>query len=414
MPQADDILDIAIYPPIGLARVGNAPGEDDYFLASEIRGQAPADPDRFRDADGHIKRQAVRFRIYARLKDDSVVELVEGDGIAIAWTVRVANLKAGWYEFEQAMDVPPGLPPSVSKRNAAVADRSQLDIIPGPVSIAGSNRSGPEFQFADGSFFGKPVYLGELRTDEAGRLIFLGGRGKSAPSVAGAKPTTFANNDGWHDDTCDGPVHASVTVGGRTFEAAPAYVVAAPPNFAPGTFGVLTMEDVVRETYYAAGWLEPPATTSFTRDIWPVFDRMTGMQWVDHGLFVAHGTGSTLDAGAADRLARLRDMSPANRAWRTRVAALFRDPGDVDPSYKPLKIPQIYGDAYGEPPMVAQSGLAVTPSLYAHIARWADGEAIDDCQGPPVLPVFGRSRSTSLSERASTSASAGRSIPASS
>ncbi len=65
------------------------------------------------------------------------------------------------------------------------------------------------------------MYLGELKTDEAGRLIVLGGHGKTG-SVPGAKITTFANNDGWHDDTADGPVTATVSIAGRAIPVDPA------------------------------------------------------------------------------------------------------------------------------------------------------------------------------------------------
>ena len=79
------------------------------------------------------------------------------------------------------------------------------------------------------------AYLGELRTDPEGRLLFLGGCGKSKSFQAGAKPITHANNVGWHDDVCDGPVRATVTFSDGSFkEAEPGYVVVAPPNFAPG------------------------------------------------------------------------------------------------------------------------------------------------------------------------------------
>ncbi|GAA2146352.1 hypothetical protein GCM10009760_36070 [Kitasatospora kazusensis] len=68
---------------------------------------------------------------------------------------------------------------------------------------------------------GKEVYLGELRTDEEGRLLVLGGFGASA-SYDGQPVITFANNEGWHDDTGDGPVTATVSVGGRELPVDPA------------------------------------------------------------------------------------------------------------------------------------------------------------------------------------------------
>ena len=51
-------------------------------------------------------------------------------------------------------------------------------------------------------------------------------------------PLTFANNTGWHDDLCDGPVRARVTFDGHApIEAEPGYVTVTPPNYAPGLFG---------------------------------------------------------------------------------------------------------------------------------------------------------------------------------
>ena len=174
--------------------------------------------------------------------------------------------------------------------------REQLDIVPSTRTIVGTNVRGDTYAFDDGRFFDVPVYLGELRTDSKGRLLFLGGRGHSSARVPGTPPTTFANNDDWHDDVCDGPVHATVEIDGRSFDAEPGYVVVAPPNFGHGLFGVVTMEDTVRETWIEAGWIERPAISSFVEDIWPIFDRMSQMAWVNEGLHMALGNGSPLDA----------------------------------------------------------------------------------------------------------------------
>ena len=65
--------------------------------------------------------------------------------------------------------------------------------------------------FYTGSFLGATVYLGELRTDDAGRLVVLGGRGHSFAPL-GDPLTTFANNYGWCDDTSDGPVRATIAL----------------------------------------------------------------------------------------------------------------------------------------------------------------------------------------------------------
>lgn len=382
---------VSIYPPLGLARVGNAPGEGAWFFASEVRGGAPELVDRGagpgRDAEGRIMRQAVRFRIYAHLKDGGLVELTHGNGVRITWRVNVANLKAGWYEFNQAMDLPVNLVRSAKRRNGKVTHlRERLDIVPSERSISGSDQRGPAFD--DGAFFGKPVYLGELRTDGEGRLIVLGGFGDSE-SRTSTPPTTFANNEDWHDDVADGPVRASVAIGDATFEAEDAYVVVAPPNYGPGLFGVVTMEDTARQAWTDAGWLLAPTDTSFTEDIWPIFERMSMGAWVNHGHFVVLGTGSPLDPGDPAVVDRMRDASAAGAPWRERVLQLFLPPTQV--AFDPGRLPQVFGDAYGETrDAFARERLSVTPIMYAHLQRWAAGAFTDDWPGaPPKLPCFG-------------------------
>ena len=213
----------------------------------------------FRTEDGEIKRQAARFRVYAHLKDGAVVEVTAASA-RIEWRVAIANLKAGWYEFNQAMDLPRGLSREARQRNRKLSPpggRAALDIVPKPRSIEGRNAAAVAFD--DGAFWGKKVYLGELRTDADGRLLFLGGRGALRPSSRDMKPTTFANNDGWHDDVADGPVRATVTFpGAKPIEAEPGYVAVTPPNYAPGVSGVVTMDDVVRETFQRQGWIAAP------------------------------------------------------------------------------------------------------------------------------------------------------------
>ena len=63
---------------------------------------------------------------------------------------------------------------------------------------------------------------------------------------------TFANNDGWHDDVSDGPVHAKVTMNGTAFDAAGAWVVVAPPNYGPDIVTPQTMYDVIYDAFAGA------------------------------------------------------------------------------------------------------------------------------------------------------------------
>ncbi|MGY4512095.1 LodA/GoxA family CTQ-dependent oxidase [Bradyrhizobium sp. USDA 3650] len=400
------IASLAIFPPLGVARVGNADGEGEYVIASEVVGGWPMLPNGdaamyeadFRTADGKIKRQAVRFRIYATSTDGDIFEVTARDGIRIEWKVGVANLKAGWYEFNQALDLPRGISKPAQKRNVRIpvpGRSARLDIVPTPKKIEGLNKSGPEFTLDDGTFWAAmPVYLGELQTDDAGRLIFLGGRGTSGPFRKGFMPTTFANNDGWHDDVCDGPVRATVTFAdGSSKEAQPAYVAVTPPNFAPGTFGLVTMDDTVKEVFRSQGWISAPTSTSFTKDIWPIFDRMTGLQWVNHGLFVMHGFGSALDARSVQVIAKMRDPGAAMAPWRARVFKLFRDPAAAG-AFDEAALPQIFGDAYGENPSGtppdALNYLSVTRTQFEHLGRWAAGNFVDDWTDVPAIAEFGK------------------------
>ena len=388
--DALDIQSIAIHPAIGIARVGNAP--EDWFLATDLVGGVPEDKDSFRDAEGRIKRQAARFRAYATLRSGDVRELTLDDVDEIGWRVEIANLKAGWYKFNYPMDLPVVGVTAPERRNADLtgAARAQLDIVPGAKAISGRDVGGPDFHFDDGVFFGKPVYLGELRTDSAGRLLFFGGRGDSAPEVAGTPPTTFANNERWHDDVADGPIRASVRIGDRSFEATPAHVVVAPPNYGPGLFGIVTMDDVVQDLFIREGWITPPRATSFTRDIWPIFDRMTGHQWVNDGFVPILGAGSPLDARSAEVIDKLRDGSAAGAAYRQSVTALFRRPGES----RPGALPPTYGDALldrrinGQLLDPTRQELFLTDLQYAHLGVWVAGTFEDDWQGVPTLPDF--------------------------
>jgi hypothetical protein len=395
------IQTLAVYPPIGIARVGNAVGDDDYIIGPEVIGGPPMLPDGspaqyvadFRTNDGRIKRQAARFRVYAHLKDGSVEEITAKNG-RVTWSVAIANLKAGWYDFQEAMDLPDGLSNDAKRRNRDLfvpAGRQSLDIVPAPQAIEGPSAAAVKFD--TGTFWGKPVYLGELRTDSEGRLLFLGGCGKSKSFQAGAKPITHANNVGWHDDVSDGPVRATVTFSDGSFmEAEPGYVVVAPPNFAPGLTALVTMDDAVRETYQKLKWIAAPNSTCFTEDIWPIFDRLTGHQWVNHGFFIIHGHGSPLDARDPAVIDRMRDNTPAGAAWRKDVFKLFREPNLPGTLNEPV-LPQIYGDGidtlFKSKPPHATAHLTVTPTQFAHLQRWAAGNFKDDWSGSrPQPPHF--------------------------
>jgi len=378
MPDQNAIVSYAIYPGIGIARVGNSP--DEYFIGPEAPGQVPQPPGGFKDAAGRIKRQAARFRIYGLNEAGEAVKEITADDAEITWRVHVANRKAGWYQFLNAMDLGK-YAMTTAPRNKTItgADRQKLIIDPGPRKISGRNVQGPQYQFDSGQFMGTKVPLGELRTDEAGRLIFLGGFGHSA-SFDNKPATTFANNDGWHDDTSDGPVRAIVKIGGKEIEAEPAMVAVTPPSYGQGLYGVVTMYDVVFDLFSRDARFGPPARVrpSFWRDIFPIFERLVDNQWVNSGVSFLFGTGSPSDLTEPDLLYKLSSPAEEYKPLRTSYFNWFRNPADNTAPQQPEKLPPYYGDAFGDYSNLGMDDLALTQTQYNWLQHWADGDFDDD------------------------------------
>jgi len=324
----DEVVRYAIHPCLGIARVGNSPEE--YFIGPEAPGQIPRPEGGFKDAAGRVKRQAARFRVYGLNETGQAVREITADEAEITWRVHVVNRKAAWYQFQNAMDLGPKFAKVTTLRNGAItgAGRRHLVIDPGPRAITGRDTHGDQYRFDGGRFMGDPVPLGEVRTDEAGRLLVLGGFGDSASHPPNQQATTFANNDGWHDDTSDGTVRATVRVGGREFEAEPAMVAVTPPNYGQGLYGVVTMYDVVLDLFVRDPKfrLPAPARPSFWRHVFPVFERLVTSQWVNGGVNFLFGVGSPSDLTDPELLYRLSSPAEESEPLRTSFFNWFRDP----------------------------------------------------------------------------------------
>jgi len=369
MSQDPKIAKCAIYPAIGIARIGNAP--DDFYLAPEIPGQATAVTDGYKDSQGRVKKQVARFRIYGLTEDGEIVKEITADEAKIVWRIHVANRKAAWYNFTNALDLDGlALPPEPRNKDIKGEERKKLIIDPGSRSISGQNCQGQEYHLTGGKFFEKEVPLGEIRTDEKGRLLFFGGNGNSA-SKDGKPATTFANNEGWHDDTSDGSVRATVTLGDVTMEAEPAMVVVAPPNYGQGLYSVVTLYDVVVDLFYQQQWLERPTQPNFWQHIYPIFERLTQTQWVNEGFFFLFGHNSPSDFTNPELRDKLADPSEASKRDRENLFEWFRHPNsDIR---QPVEIPPFYGDAFSEYPNDSQVDLAVTSTQYDWLEQWKEG-----------------------------------------
>lgn len=376
----DVIVRYAVHPAIGVARVGNS--ADEFYIAPELAGEIPTPPGGFKDATGAIKRQATRFRVYGyNAAGVALTEITAADA-EIVWSVHIANRKAAWYDFQTALDIPEAV--STPRRNADISGnaRQTLVIDPGERQISGRRQSGVRFD--GGSFLGADVPLGELNTDEDGRLLFLGGHGRTY-NPTGVELTTFANNDGWCDDISDGPVRATLFMNGVEIEADPGWVTTAPPNFGPSIrAGFTSMYDVVEEVMVDRGWLAS-GPVSFAAHILPIFLRLADMQWVNQGVLELFGFGGAIELDDPAFLTRLADPSPANEPFRQEWFAEFRNPAYVE--MQPSRLPPMYGDDTALPATSPRQWLAPLQLQYNRLQRWADGDFEDDFDVARDLPA---------------------------
>jgi hypothetical protein len=393
-PAARDtrVMRAAIHPAIGIARVGNSAAE--YAIGPQIVPAPPAALGTYRDAQGALKRQAAEFRIYGYNASGEVVRELTADSADVRWTVHVANTKAAWYQWQIALDIPEAARVAVPRRNASVVDRTGLVIDGGSRTIAGKSTSGSAYVF-EGAFQGVPVYLGELRTDAVGRLLFLGGRGVSAsptnsPIYNDKDPNGFINADGWYDDVSDGPVTASVSIEGRDVPVEPAWVVTAPPNFAPDVLGVRTLYDLLVDLYVQAGWMKPPGRVSFRRDVYPLLRRLAGLQWVNQGFATQFGPGGPNDFTNPEYVAKLaRDPAAGGvdlyGELRQQVLNCFRPPTPADGNQLPW--PWLYGDAMDVPAGTSpRQNASISATQRDMLAAWAARNFDSDWGGSPQMP----------------------------
>ena len=282
-----------IHPGIGIARLGNS--DTEFYIAPETPAGLPLECDSngnqrfgpdgttpllvttFRDAQGRIKRQAARFQVFVYDEQSpegrplKIGDPIEGGGnngtlTEIHWQVYIANKKACWYEFDTTVGEH-GYPPGHPRRNRDVTDRSRLIIDPGPRTVTGNKRRASFDRIGEGgyatTFPPSPLSpcsidtLGEMMMDEAGRLLVLGGYGCSGSERGGpGEPHTenYANNDGWYDDTSDGPVMARLVMYSQEVTRTryidveyPAWVIVGYPRYVPQVLDMVTMDEVLQK-----------------------------------------------------------------------------------------------------------------------------------------------------------------------
>jgi len=442
-----------IHPAINVARAGNA-SPDTCFVAPEVPGQGPVEVNGSRvtsfKVNGQVRPQAARFRVYEYadfghgLVPFQEVTLQTSGIRDIVWTAHLANRKSAFHRFQgprgeeyDPVDQRTALP-SGPLRNAGVTDRASLQTDFGPRTLSArgyaTGKQGPQtFESASvpasypatwpvDSKTGGPVisYLGQLRADAQGRLLLAGGRG--AAGYQGATPPdlpSYGNNDGWFDDVGDGPVTATVVLSDGTSVSTDratgsAWALGAPPDFAPGIAGAVTLYDLLldlavrklpvpannglyaaggplsripalKADYMAGAASEFPTTVPyFNDDILPILDRAFNYRWVTGLVNQKH---DSMNIALAENAA-LMDPSSAGAKDRGGVFVYVRPPQGAGqtPSGMPgsSSMPRLQGDNpyIGQEPTSVQKA-TLTHLQYGMLQQWARPEGGFDPGGAP-------------------------------
>lgn len=369
-----------IHPRIGIARIGNSPS--DFYLSPESVGGLPIECDsqgnailengqpvyvkQYKDTIGRIKRQAAKFYVFEKNGDQerklSLHDEVDGVRIErIEWTVHVANKKPVWFTFSELQgDLEFGPENSYANQHVGLNNpdvhgdkRKALIIDPGPRSVSGANQQAcfsryniPK-DYVYGSF--PPVNaggqqidsLGELLTDEAGHLSFLGGLGQVTGS---ATISGFQGAPGYWDDVADGFVLATLHLSdGRTIDVDPGWVIVGSPKYAPELVNITTLYDTMDDVavrffksnpeiyngedtaaafpqhagYTPLNGFNPQYRVNFQTQVKPIIDRIAAYRWVADIPYLTDYLCPGFD---------LSDASEANKANRERYFSLFRVP----------------------------------------------------------------------------------------
>ncbi|MGH9773542.1 MAG: CTQ-dependent lysine 6-oxidase LodA [Candidatus Acidiferrales bacterium] len=421
-------LHYAIHPSIGVARVGNSPNS--FYLAPDTIGglpiecdecgnallanNAPKNVESFRDGDGYVRRQGARFRLF--VFDDSnpsdpgrELTLDDPKVRAIEWTVHLANKKACWYPFRVFVgDVM--FPRNTYKdqgiglRNPDVKGpeaRQKLIIDPGPRRVSGRkqnmdiSRYNIPADYPHASFPERqpplPIdALGEVRTDDQGRLVVLGGFGHASGqnNIVG-----LFEGAGWYDDVSDGQVTCKVVLQDQTAVLLNAWVIVAAPKFAPELVNIITLDDImfdlgvrsqalVPELYDPTKGWNPNYPANFERDIAPIFDRIAGYIWVANVPSMVRLAAPRFD---------LADRSERNRPNRENVFRYFRRPfgqgNEIQTLMSDNGVPLLPLNSATNSFMNVNIDkfMALTETQYFLMSQWACGTFTTDA--PPAGPA---------------------------
>lgn len=356
------------------------------------------------------------------LPEQDIEEIVIGSEINgkkvvnIIWTVHVANKKANTFVLVEEANQPQGinsykggrLPPI---RNSTINNPDapqpkdpiavlndpvrvkKLTIDPGPRTVGGINKQAVSFDdktvasYFDGSqVTSLPHYpmsfpqdsfsdldcptgpintLGEIQTDQKGRLIVTGGKGRAC-SWGNHQLNGDVNNDQWFDDASDGPVSAVIEFDDGSFQSmdANAWVTTTDPSYAPQTLNIVPLFEDIYNSWvqkldlspelYKDGQFQCAYKPYFDDDLNPIFKSVALQKW--------NINLNSMGISYHDQVGQITaDTDPA----QTGVIDSVRNPNIKQQFYQTGYMPLALGDAN-------KSFLAVTETQYFYLNQWTN------------------------------------------
>jgi hypothetical protein len=398
-----------------------------------------------RDKNGALKRQAARFRVYAYRAREGEEQYPHGGGEEIrigstiggkkvtdvVWTVHVANKKANTYVLAEEPPtagvvayedghLPPLRNPDEGPDPNNAARVRKLTIDPGPRAIRGTDR-GPlgfdratvaTYATAAGEIERLPSYpksfpqdsftelfcpdgdvdtLGQLRTDGDGRLLVVAAYGRACAWYRDGEPYPLdddVNNDGWFDDTADGPVNAVLVFDdGSVAEVHGAWVVSTDPAYAPQIMNAVTLWDDVYDTWIRNLRLQPKIfDRRFDKSYEPFFGGFVGGRYEGQIWPIFRGAhlqrwATNLPEIAIQAHAAVDGITAGDDPAETILGGLgfIRDPNDEEGYFTgaPL-MPLALGDSN-------QPFLSLTLTQYFFLTQW-NGKCYRREGGPRLGP----------------------------
>ncbi|HTU45743.1 MAG TPA: LodA/GoxA family CTQ-dependent oxidase [Bryobacteraceae bacterium] len=345
----------------------------------------------------------------------------------IIWTVHLANKKANTFVLVETEDQPQGISgyeegrlppirnwPTLAPDAAAPQPPDKLAVLndatrvkrftidPGPRTVSGRNapqvrfdrktqasyydairraavpvpnypKSFPEDSFVDVDLPSGPIdTLGEIRTDEHGRLIVTGGYGRAAGWKVNGRTVPLdedVNNDQWFDDSSDGPVMAALVFEDDTAaDVHGAWVTATDPSFAPQILNVVSLWDDIYDAWVRKLDLAPAIYSNefqqsyqptFDDQVFPIFQAAALQQWTTN--LSAQGRS------AHDQVGSITGDTDPTSTLLSGISAIFRNPNNKDQFSDLTLMPLHLGGAN-------ESMLALRKTQYFFLEKWNSGQ----------------------------------------